>query len=482
MNLLQMTQAAIRELQASGIADRAIIYVTDDIDRGGGYTPRSVGALAASAHVRVFTVGVPDSIWKHPFPVDLPSPQSMRTLAQSAGGTYIEAAPSQERAAFSQIAAGLAKQYLVTYRSSQPFGKTIVVSIHVDGVPGVVRLTYIAPPTTQALPGRSRAVHHGLFWASSTAVVIAALAAALLVGIAVATLAAHFSRAGRLRARVGEFIGTPPELAQERVGTPETRRSLIDQVLEGRQWWSAFVDQVDISSSNRSPQELVRFAIAASLIATLLLDLFTGSILLAMLGLLAGPIGLRALVKRSVRKQRQKFAEQLPGHLHELASAMRAGRSITDGIAIVAESAEEPMRRELQRVIADERAGLHLDEALLPVGSRMESTEIEQVSVIAALHRRTGANITEVLDRIADTARQRVEIRRELFTMTAQARLSRNVLVLMPVFVAIAINLIGHRYERPLFHTTIGILVMVIAAMMLGLGAKIMKRFVTVEE
>jgi tight adherence protein B len=257
---------------------------------------------------------------------------------------------------------------------------------------------------------------------------------------------------------------------------------MLHRLLERRRWWPAFVEQVDISSLSHSPEQLVRFAIAASLVSVVLLDVATGSLLLAFLGLAVGPVGLRVLVRRSVSKQRIKFSEQLPGQLHELASAMRTGRSLTDALVIVAEGAEEPMRRELRQVVADERAGLHIEEALLPVATRMESSEIEQVSVIAALHRRTGATITEVLDRIADTARQRVAIRRELRTMTAQARLSRNILIALPAVVVIAIDILGHRYEGPLFHSAVGFAVMGVAAIMVTIGARIMKSMVNVEE
>jgi tight adherence protein B len=312
--------------------------------------------------------------------------------------------------------------------------------------------------------------------------VLAALAAAALLGAAVAALTRHFSSSGALRARVQEFIPSAPVVVSDRSDASAGRTGLLQRLLERRRWWPAFVEQVDISSLSQSPQQLVRFAIAGSLVSALLVDVITGSLLLAFLGLALGPLGLRTLVRRSVRKQRLKFAEQLPGQLHELASAMRTGRSISDALAIVAEAAEEPMRRELRRVLADERAGRHIDEALLPVAARMESSEVEQVSVIAALHRRTGATITEVLDRIADTARQRVAIRRELNTMTAQARLSRNILVALPVFVVIAIDIVGHRYEKPLFHTVLGFVVMGIAAVMVMFGARIMKSMVNVEE
>jgi tight adherence protein B len=176
------------------------------------------------------------------------------------------------------------------------------------------------------------------------------------------------------------------------------------------------------------------------------------------------------------------FMEQLSGQLHEIASAMRTGRSMVEAVGVTADSADQPMRRELERAVADERAGVHLEDALHPIGERMQSAEIEQVAVVAGLHRRTGANITEVLDRVADTARQRVEIRRELRTLTAQARLSRNILTALPVVVVIAIDLIGHEYEKPLFNTTPGVIVLVLGALMVATGYWVMKKIVNIEE
>ena len=479
LNLLTMTKAAVTALTSAGIADRAIIYVTDDIDRSPSYTPESVGAYATAAHVRIFTVGVKDAIWARPLPSDLPS-SSMRTLAESAGGTYSQAVPAQERRAFTDIEAGLVSQYVVHYRSTQPAGKQITMSVRVDDVPGIYQTTYRSPASFH--PPRGAAVHRRSFWASSLAIVVVALICGLLLGLAVALLVAHYSRSGRLRARVHAFVPPPQTLELERPAGAPKRAGLWTRLLERRRWWPNFVESVSISDLSRSPEELARLAAVGSLLAAVLVELLTGSIVLAVLAVATGPLVLRAIVNRSVRQQRLRFAEQLSGQLHELASAMRTGRSIVEAVEIVADGADEPMRRELRRTLADERAGLHLDQALLPIADRMESSEIEQVSVIAALHRRTGANITEVLDRIADTARQRVEIRRELNGLTAQARMSRNILIALPILVVIAIDLIGHTYERPLFHTTAGIVFMVIAALMVALGARIMKAIVKVEE
>jgi tight adherence protein B len=481
-NLLAATQLAINELKAANVVAGAVIYVSDDMDRAPGLSPQSLARLANAAHVRIFTVAVRDPATARPGPFDLP-PSSMALLAQEAGGSFSQAVPAQLRRSFIQIEAGLTSQYIVHYRSIQAAGRRITVTVRVDGVPGTYRTTYRSPRSAPVALAPGYATHEKSFWATSVAVVLTAIGCGLLVGLAVAVVVASFSRSGRLRARVQAFVPPSAELVIERpAAAAEDRPGPWQRVLERRRWWPAFVEQVSVSSLTRSPQELARFAVGGSLLAAVLFDLITGSFFVAVLGLAVGPLVLRAVVRRNVRQTRMRFAEQLSGQLHEIASAMRVGRSLVEAVEIVEESADEPMRRELRRALSDERAGLHLDQVLPPIAARMESPEVEQFAVIAALHRRTGANITEVLDRIADTARQRVEIRRELNTMTAQARMSRGILTALPVFVVIAIDIIGHDYERPLFHTTAGILVMVVAALMVALGGRVMKAMVQIED
>jgi tight adherence protein B len=479
-NLLGATESAITQLKAANIVAGAVIYVSDDIDRAPGLTPRSLAAIANAAHVRIFTVAVRDAATSHPGPFDLPL-SSMRVLAQSAGGTFSEAIPAQLQGTFTEIENGLTSQYVVHYRSKQGYGQRVTLSVRVDAVPGSFTTTYTSPPPPHATAARSNPRPRS-FWASTLALVAVAFGCAILFGLAVAFALSHFAHTGELRSRVQAFVPPPQEIEVVPGPGPPAGAGILDLLLARWRWWPSFVEQVDISDIGRTAKELASFGAAASLLAALLIEAVTGSLLLSLLGLAVGPLVIRALVRRSVRKQRLRFMEQLPGTLHEIAGAMRTGRSIGEAVEVVADTADEPMRRELQRALADERAGMQLEAAIRPIGERMDSAEIEQVSVVAALHRRSGANITEVLDRMADTARQRVEIRRELLTLTAQARLSRNVLMALPVFVVVAVDLIGHTYEKPLFHTTAGLAVLAVGAAMVATGAWVMKKIVNIEE
>ena len=102
---------------------------------------------------------------------------------------------------------------------------------------------------------------------------------------------------------------------------------------------------------------------------------------------------------------------------------MRAGHSVAAAIASMVKDAVNPTRRELERAVADERLGVPLDTALHPIARRMRCADIEQLALVATLNQRTGGNMAEVLDLIASSARERLDLRRDLRALTAQARI-----------------------------------------------------------
>jgi len=193
------------------------------------------------------------------------------------------------------------------------------------------------------------------------------------------------------------------------------------------------------------------------------------------------PFGVRSLLKRKLARQRKLFAEQLPDNLQVLASALRAGHSFIGALSVVVNDAPEPARSEFQRVVADEQLGVPIDEALHVVVQRMDSRELEQVALVGALQRETGGNTAEVLDRVTDTIRERFELRRTVQTLTAQGRMSRWVLTLLPIVLLLAITLINPGYMHVMYESTAGKGLMVLAAISVTCGSLVIKRIVNIK-
>jgi tight adherence protein B len=460
---------AVRQLADAKIAAGAVVLLSDGASQGAKPLPghrvtaASIGAAAAAAHAQIYTVGLRDRSY---------TPQRMSLLARVGGGSFIESTSSELAGVFTRIESQLTSAYVIHYRSLAPLGRRVAVSISVDGVPQAATLDYNTPPPPPAPSAKH--IKAQSFWVSTAALVILSCAAALLLALALVIFQLPRLRRGGLRRRVREFTASE---SQSPDAAPISSRTLVslERALERTRWWSQFKANVEIAGIDRPAVELIAICALGTLAVAVLLGLALGSAFISVLVLLLGPLAPKGIVKRRLHKQRELFAEQLPAHLQELASTMRAGHSFVAGITSMALAAPEPSHSEWARVVADEQLGMPLEEAMRSVGVRMDSEDIGQVALVAALHHRTGGNMAEVLERVADSVADRAELRRELQALTAQARLSRYVVTALPVVVAGAIALLNPGYIRPLFHTTTGVVLLLVACGLVVAGSLVMR-------
>jgi tight adherence protein B len=185
-------------------------------------------------------------------------------------------------------------------------------------------------------------------------------------------------------------------------------------------------------------------------------------------------------LKMKADRQRRTFGEQLPDNLQVIASAMRAGQTFVGALQAVVDDAPEPSARELKRAVTDEALGVPLTDALGQVGERMKSEDFQHVTIVAGLQRDTGGNTAEVIDLVAETIRGRIEIRRLVRGLTAQGRLAGFVLSGLPAGLLLIISVINPSYAHPLFHTTTGIIALVVALLLMVTGSMIIRKIVNI--
>jgi tight adherence protein B len=465
---------AVRQLTEAKIAAGAVILLSDGAStgtkpaHGTQVTASSIGAAASAAHAQIYTVGLRDSSY---------SPERMSLLARVGGGAFIESSSARLAEVFTNIEAGLTSAYVIRYRSTAPPGRTVAVSVTADGVPGAASLSYTTPGAPVVHAAKRKSAES--FWVSNAALVAFSCLAALVLGFGLLAVLTPRLSGARLRRRVGEFTASglvdPKDVSDASAPSPlESLRRMLARTA----FWRRFESDVDIARIGRAPLELAGLTALATAAGATLLGILLGTPLVAVIALLLGPVALRAFVSHKLRKQRELFSDQLPSHLQEVTSAMRAGHSFVSGIATMAREAAEPSRGEWQQVVADEQLGVPLDEAMRPVATRMDCDDVNQVALVASLHHRTGGNMAEVLERVADSVRERADLRRELRALTAQARLSRYIVTALPVFVAVVVSILDPKYLKPLFHTTAGVILVIVALGLLA-GASLVMRAIT---
>ncbi|HEV2922870.1 MAG TPA: type II secretion system F family protein [Solirubrobacteraceae bacterium] len=321
------------------------------------------------------------------------------------------------------------------------------------------------------------------FWSTTLALALVVAVCSLLVGLTVAVALLRRSSRGSVRERIGEFVSPPSEPRDADIAAEPAAGILArtERSLERGRWWDEFKEKLDIARIERPAIEVVYLTAAYTLAAAVLATILTKTPVAGVAALVLVPVMARAVVNRRLRRQRILFGDQLPAHLQELAAAMRAGHSMVSGITVMADGASEPAQGEFQRVLADEQLGMPLEDALRSVALRMDARDMEQVALVAELHRQTGGNMAEVLDRVAEAVRERAELNRELRTLTAQARGSRWIVTSIPPTLLVVIDLLNPRYLAPLFDTETGHLLLALAVGLILTGSLVLGRIVRIE-
>ena len=458
---------AFEQLHAAGLASGSVVLLSDGADTGSQLSEQQLIKRARSQHVRVFTVGLRSPSFR---------PAPLKRIARATGATYFEAASIADLTAiYDTLGRRLSTEYVIRYRSQNVPGTHVSVLVRIAGV-GDVTASYVTPRPAPIAP-----FHRSIFerfWSSPASLALIVLLIAGLASLG-AMLLLRVPK-GTLLKRIGEFvsIASPEDEAAGRKALTTKVFAGAEESLAKTRWWVQFQEELEIGRGPIPAVQILFGTAVATLISAVILYLISPVFVLFAFGV---PFISRALVRRKLKSVRDDFAEQLPDNLQVLASALRAGHSFVGALAVVAADAPEPAQREFRRVVADDQLGVPIDESLREVARRMESTELEQVGLLAELQRESGGNMAEVLETVVETIRDRFDLRRLIKTLTAQGRMARWILTLLPVFLAIVLTLLNPTYMHPLFATTIGQVFLAIAAVMVITGSLVIKRIVNIK-
>jgi tight adherence protein B len=226
--------------------------------------------------------------------------------------------------------------------------------------------------------------------------------------------------------------------------------------------------------------ELLFYTPAFGILLFLLLAVLVGP-LVGLIGAVVLCVVPFAFLNNRVRARRLKFERQLPDTLTLLASSLRAGFSLMQGLEAVAQEIADPMQKELQRVFTEVRLGRPVEDALGDAADRMNSNDLRWTVMAIRIQREVGGNLAVLLDTVSDTMVKRERVRRELRALTAEGRLSAVVLSLVSPVLALMIWLIQPEYLRPLFHDAIGIAGLILAVGLSIIGWFWLRRIVDIE-
>jgi tight adherence protein B len=330
--------------------------------------------------------------------------------------------------------------------------------------------------------------------------VVAAVAALaiFLIAIGIATSGSGSGVSARLeRYASAKQTGKPEGTGQGGIAdllAQSVALAQLNKVVEQRDFGANLARDIARADLRLKPSEFL--AIWAASIIGIPLIMLAFSLALPALGspialLIGGFIGFllpRFWLGRRKASRLNAFNKQLPDTITLLANGLRAGSSFLQAVEMVVRESRPPMSTEFSRVIREVNLGLPFEQAMENMVRRVRSDDLELMATAINIQHTVGGNLAEILDSIAFTIRERIRIKGEIRTLTAQQRLSGYVVGFLPIGLAGFLFVAAPHFMDPMFHKPpdafglpLGMVILFFGGFMMFIGFMLIRRIVDIE-
>ncbi|MET0401188.1 MAG: type II secretion system F family protein [Cystobacter sp.] len=187
------------------------------------------------------------------------------------------------------------------------------------------------------------------------------------------------------------------------------------------------------------------------------------------------------LVKHYRKRRIKKFNVQLVDALQAMANAFKAGLTFPQAIEHVAREAQPPLAQEFGLFVKEIKLGVPLEEALINMGRRVGSDDLELVVVATNIARQLGGNMAEMFETISSVIRERFRLEGKIDALTSQGKLQGWVVAAMPAVLGLVLNYMRPDLMEPMMDHWFGYVLVTVIALMEVMGILIIRRIVNID-
>lgn len=321
-------------------------------------------------------------------------------------------------------------------------------------------------------------------------IIVGGIAMLMIMGAGIALIS---GRSSTVDERLEEFVGAGEVLDFE----PETAirgdrvADRLDKSMANRGFFRRIKTRMAKADLKLRVVEYLALQLLSSIGFGVLAYFLTGqNVVLAIIGAIFGLFVPGIYVNYAAKRRIRAFDTQLSDTLNLWVNALRSGYSILQGMEAIATELPPPVSVEFERVVQEVRLGLSVPQALGNMLRRVPSEDLDLVITAVNIQREVGGNLAEVLDTISFTIRERVRIKGEIRTLTAQGRLSGWIISFLPLVLGLILFVINPEYmeqlwirEEPIILNVLpcGWIVIAVGLIMTMIGMFAIQRIVDIE-
>lgn len=331
------------------------------------------------------------------------------------------------------------------------------------------------------------------------------LAVAGVAALAIVVLAIGVAMSGRsgISDRLERYAAaTPPQGSKDSANQGGVAELLaqsqalaaLNKAVESRDFWANIARDIARADLHLKPTEYLAIWVGSTMgvpVVMVFLSAFLPALrnpLFLLIGIFIGFLLPRLWLARRRNGRLGAFNKQLPDTITLIANALRAGSSFLQAIELVVRESRPPISIEFARVIREVNLGLPFEQALENMVRRVRSDDLELMATAIAIQHQVGGNLAEILDSIAYTIRERIRIKGEIRTLTAQQRLSGYVVAGLPIALAGFLFVAAPGFMDPMFDERAsliglpaGVIILAIGGVMMFIGFLFIRKIVDIE-
>lgn len=230
------------------------------------------------------------------------------------------------------------------------------------------------------------------------------------------------------------------------------------------------------------PEEFLMIWVLVAIVpASLVIMLVPDKSMLAIILLAVGAFGPLLLIKNRKKSRVKKFDEQLSDALMIACSCLRSGLTFTQAMETIAKDMDDPISGEFATALAEMNMGSTSEEALDRMHERIDSDYLSLMISAVLVQRQTGGNLSQILDTISNSIKEKLKLQKELNTSTSSGKMTGMIVGVMPIAMLLLFTVVNRSFMMPLFTTSLGKVILGVAAGLEIICFVVIKKITTVK-
>lgn len=227
-------------------------------------------------------------------------------------------------------------------------------------------------------------------------------------------------------------------------------------------------------------RQLGQISFTATVLVPAALLLVSHNPVLALGGAVVCLFGPKLVHRHLKSKRRHQLIRQLPDVLDALVGGLRSGLSLPQALGLLSEQLPKPSNQEYSLVVRKLRMGVNMDDVLDELEARIQSAEYTMFTTSMRIAREVGGNLTESLERLADTMRKKLGMEDKITALTSQGKLQGLIVGSLPLFLMWILTMLEPEAMAPLYSTWIGYGVLGVIFVLELIGFVLIRKIVTI--